>query len=697
LIFGFYSKKGILPAGYGDIDDAGAYAIQSYCISPDGFVFVSVAMGDVIQFDMQGNIVKSHQVPVALYNLVMLGDTLYGYAYHVPEEDETDHSHEAHEAQSAIFALHTKTGAVKQLPLEYKAMQVRAMAGYAGELLLLCVPYAERVDSTTDEATGRKFMSEQLVKYNIADGSHTILDTDAVTALTSLGDGRVLLYGFDGKSYLAEMNIQSAAIGSKTYLDYLGNLYAITKNSVSGDLFFSSSDQVGLTGVFADMPSRLASIPGTAAPLTGNDLQYRDGYLLALDSVSGILHRNKVMPPAKEAVTLQIDKSFSRSHLTRRAIGLDSWISEYRIQTGNNISTRSHFSASEQFIAALSSGSDKTDAYIISLSEAYAYGIFDQAAYHPLAGDIFDTFYGKTFDWVSDAMTDGNGEYWALPMFLDSYKIYYSPSKLAAYGLDVSIFDTYEAMLEAAEMLKEKRNNGLCNAGITGFLYLAFNQVNQYFIAKGLENTTFDTPEFRAAMDIVRVFMDPSHTDAYNDYAFTIVPPFQPTLQDIVFMTEDDSALQYYAYSRHSYELSDELAAYESMLVLPYPKLNADASMPTIMEMDVLIINPNSKNKEEVLRFAECAAKAMLAPVRADASAPLVPILFKDKTVYQNIYNANSAQFESLYNYYSEGAVQNIPKDVVMYLYDYAWDRATMDDAIFAVERYMEMRLRERQ
>ena len=646
-------------------------AVYSFCLSPDGSVFASITGRTVLQFDVQGNVINQYPIETVLFNTVLLDGTLYGYAY---------------DDGGTIVALDTETGEVQSLPFAYQADQIHAMTGSDGKLLLLCSP------------TGSLGGNNELVLYTVADESYVIVPSDTISALSPLDTGRVLLYGYDGKNYLAEMDMQRMAIGKKTYLDIIGAAGAVAQNQVSGDLFFGSRDSAGITGVFADTPNKPVVVWDEIAPHGSNDLQFRDGYLFVLDINTNTLHRHKVVPPAKEAITLQIDQSFSFSYLTERTIpGLSDWTREYRTQTGNNASTRAHFTEWDQLLTELASGSDKIDAFIINIEGANLHSIFDQGAYHPMAGGDFDQFYDKAFDWVTDTFSLGDGSYSALPVWLDADKIYYNPSKLNEYGLDVSLFDSFDTMMETAEMLKDKRKNELCNVIITGTLYISYSQPYQYFATKGRDNTTFDTPEFRSAMHTLKRFYDLPQEDGYEDYIFRIKAPLEPTLRDVVFMTVSDSWVQRMAHSSIINPRMAEAAAYEKMLVLPYPKLNGDADMPSIVSMDVLIINPNSKNKEEVLRFAECAAKALLSPARADASEPPISMLFEDKDIYQNVYNADSAQFESLYQYYSNGVVPNMPFDVLMYLYEYGIGEASEDDTIFAIERYMEMRLKEAQ
>jgi|GEM_PF-1413746 len=668
----------IVSPKYVSAETPNAQRIQSFCLSPDGSVFASMTAGEIVKFDIQGNVVKSYPAQTALFNIVMLGNTLYGYSYG---------------ESASIVALQTETGEVESFPITYQADQVRAMAGYAGKLLLLCAPVGSR-----DNAT-------ELVWYDLADASHSVsyltdashatANADTVMALSALGGGRVLLYGFDGKNYLMEMDMQSMGTGKKTYLDTLGVAGAVVQNQASGDLFFGSRDSAGISGVFADAPGKPAVVLEEVAPRGGNDLQFRDGYLFVLDSNTGILHRHTPVPPEKEAITLQIDQSFSFAYGTQRTVpGLSDWTRAYRTQTGNSANVRARFTNWDQFVAELASGSDHIDAFVISFERAYSNGLFDQGAYHPLTGESFESFYEQAFDWVSDELTLGDGSYWALPVYLDSEKIYYTPSKFAAYGLDVSLFDSFDSIIETAEMLKDKRRNGLCNVEITGTLSISYSQPYQYFATMDRDNTTFDTPEFRSAMHTLKRFYDFPNEVNWDDYLFRIIAPFAPTMHDVVFMmSSDDKAWGNAVWSTNPRD--SELAAYEKMLALPLPKLNDDPDMPAIMDMDVLIINPNSKNKEEVLCFAECVAEALLSPVRADASAPQIPMLFENKDVYQNVYNVNSAQFESLYEYYSNGAVPTMPYDVIMYLYEYGIGEATEDDTIFAIERYMEMRLKE--
>jgi virulence-associated protein VagC len=148
---------------------------------------------------------------------------------------------------------------------------------------------------------------------------------------------------------------------------------------------------------------------------------------------------------------------------------------------------------------------------------------------------------------------------------------------------------------------------------------------------------------------------------------------------------------------RDTSPISDEVfTLYDNLRILPIP--NEYDTPNVISVMEVLIINPATKHTEEMLALAEHMMTEAMNPVRDSWTDPqLSTMFFKDKSVYQNVYNKDSEQFDDLYRFYSNCYVPIIPTDLYSYINELAFGNATIDETVFAIDRYMKMRWRESQ
>jgi ABC-type glycerol-3-phosphate transport system substrate-binding protein len=431
----------------------------------------------------------------------------------------------------------------------------------------------------------------------------------------------------------------------------------------------------------------------------GNDLVCKNGYLFSLFAGEGVIRRVKTAQPPPEPITLNIDVSQISGYAMYRDIA--SYIpGTYAEDTGNYINNRYLFSDETKLTTEWASGAGNIDGILLHADMALGLGFLRQKAYLPITGEKADAFYRETFDWITDLARQDNG-YWMVPVMMDAQKIYYNPHKIEEFGLTIDIFDTYESIWEASLSLLPHRNGELSNVVFSRPLHYYYAPVYECFQQELTSEPDFDTPEFRAALEHFMFYTDRDIGEIiFGSMAFESKPPYGlPTLFDLVFsITQDSDAFQH-GKDSGAYRAKGEIfTQYDDLRILPLPKENSGDPNATI-DFAVLVINPSTQYPEEMLALAESIMDAAQNPPPRTkfTDPPMKTMFFKDKAYYQNIYNVDSEQFDDLYRFYSNCYVPVLPRDVYWYLTDLSSRKATIDETVAAVDRYMKMLWREMQ
>jgi len=693
---------------YANVADYTAYAM---CNGENGELWVSARpsllhLGDfqidprilLIHYGADGEVIAQYQIdqftfygwsddtPISapkgfnIVDIVRKGNIFYGYC----------------SGPLAVFEINPEAESVRLLPQDYDISDILGLEHYGDNLALLCMPaevdYSQfRISNPLLRTGGTPY---ELVEYVLAEQKMNVISLpNGPQMIAQATNGNVLVLSSDEEHYFLEVDPATGMVGDKTYIGSVGVPGEIAQTSgPNAFLWYANVDgDTVVNARFADEMGLIYIVLSDIALRGGVRLLYSGGYLYLLHQdyeryvrpdddpyapIYSTIHRRVFEKPAESP--LQIDTSFSHQYVAQNDLWVH-WSRDYRKQTSNTISVTTRFTSKEQMITAVLSGANDIDAFVMSLEDAYELGLPGNDACAPFSGDKVTQFYDGTFDWIEAlfALPDSPGSYWAIPVFMDSFKLYYNPEKLAERGLTTSVFNTYDTLLPAALAMAA---NGVI--GLGGSHHMQQNQLRQLFNPH-MRTVALDSALLAVALNRITEIGTFMANDTYDLYNSSL------KYRDATIKLNIDA----YA-SNDAMSAGDDLSDFA---VAPFPKLDDGIESANVMQMSILFINPHSAHKAELLQLVECIAESHLTPKPASVEYPWTPIMMKDKTVYSDVYDIDSVLFNSLHEYNANGCVSWIPDDVNTYVESFMAGEANLEDTVFAIERYMEMLERERQ
>jgi len=646
----------------------------------DGKVLEKYQMDQFVFYDAAGKEMNSVPRGFGPEYLVRKGDVFYG----------------SRGGPLSLYEIDPAAGSVRILPLDYHGSWLFEMIAYGDDLALLSMPgnpSAILFNYSNNPLLYSGISPYELVVYSIEDRATNVMELpDPPQMITQADNGRVTVLSADDEHYLLDLDPGSATFGDKTYIGSVGMPTAIARAS-NPDAFLwyiVHAENKVINARFADDPNTIYTLMNDIGFRGNIRLMHSDGFLYTISQSfksytsengrleqegSSTIYRRVFEKPEK--APLQIDTTFTQIWQPVQPDLWTRWIKDYQKLSGDAISVLSRFVSKEQMIAAALSGASDVDAFIMSYEEACSLGLPGNGAHVPLSGDNVTQFYDGTFDWIEElfALPGSPGSYWAIPVYLDSFKLYYNPEKLAERGLTESVFDTYDSFLPAA---LEMAADGVIGLGESH--HMQQNQLRQLF-NPAMRTVALDSVLLAVALNRITeigAFMTNDAYDLYNSYM---------KYRDATVRLDIDAEALWEAT-----RVGDDLS---NFAVASFPKLDDSIESANVMQMSILFINPHSARKAELLQLAECIAETHLTPKLASAMYPWTPIMLEDKTVYSEVYDINSNLFNSLHDYNANGCVSWIPEDVNIYVESFLAGEANLEDTVFAIERYLDMMERE--
>lgn len=311
------------------------------------------------------------------------------------------------------------------------------------------------------------------------------------------------------------------------------------------------------------------------------------------------------------------------------------------------------------------------DFVIMSTDMAETTAIRDAMAYAPIPEEYIESYWKECRACVRDAATY-NGDIWMLPLKLYASGLVYSEKNLSTYGISMDEMQTIEDVCRAANTLYEAGNEG--RYGVTA----PWNDLVQEYLWKEMETDytiSFDTDEFRALLNFVQ--------GKYGVYA-----PFRDSYVQLnawEFLYDENSSLtymeQYQQEIRRQAETvyMEEVSGYnweyekyigaEGIRVCAVPGLITTES-PVAVKADVIVINPNTVNKEGVFSFLTDLSEAYLA----------------DPATYLSADSANYDQdivIRDVCSLYENGEILfGLPDDLFEIYWRYVWGQETDQEKV---------------
>lgn len=326
------------------------------------------------------------------------------------------------------------------------------------------------------------------------------------------------------------------------------------------------------------------------------------------------------------------------------------------------------------------------DFVIMSTDMAQATAIRDAMAYTPIPEEYVEKYWQACRSCVREAATY-NGDIWMLPLNLYARGLVYSEENLAQHGISMGDMNTMEDLCVAANTLYEA---GL--EGRYGLLATPTNLLQEYMWIAGLgtgnnadasdaENTSpkdeisFDTPEFRALLDFIQ---GEYGTSAMFRNSYVQINAWNMVYDEnssLSYMEQYNEEIRKQAGSVYLEEVSGYSWDYEKYIgaegirVCEVPGLTAQEK-PVMVSADIMIINPNSSNKEEALKFATAMSEAYLAN-------PATYLYANPDAYGQDIVTQDVCKL------YEQGEIVfGLPDDLFDIYWSYVWGEETDKEAV---------------
>ncbi len=258
------------------------------------------------------------------------------------------------------------------------------------------------------------------------------------------------------------------------------------------------------------------------------------------------------------------------------------------------------------------------DFVIMTTDMAEATSLRDAMAYLPIPEKEIEGYWAECWPCVKQGASY-NGDIWMLPLEVCARGLAYSEQNLAEYGLSIENIKTMPQLCEAAKVLHEN--------GESGWYTLQPMQDNllQEYLWKyrNGETINFDTPEFRAIMEFIR--------EEYkkNDYSDNYYRSSMINLSTAGMDYDENSGLskaeqieqeqrrlaaRVYLEETGTYSTFnlEKYIGAEGMRVRPVPGMSGTEETVQISGT-FLVLNPNSRNQEELMEFVSAMAETYIA------------------------------------------------------------------------------------
>jgi len=258
----------------------------------------------------------------------------------------------------------------------------------------------------------------------------------------------------------------------------------------------------------------------------------------------------------------------------------------------------------------LLSGDTDWDAAVIYSRQTVASEIAEQGIFRPL-GDIAGEYLAECPEGVRSVCTR-DGDIWAIPLETNVGTVLYNKEKCAQNGIDLTAMTAEDFLKKSRELCEDAALKGTAvdvdwNGVVTETL------LNNYINAFGI-----DSPQFRG---IAALLHNCANTEQNPEY---MRPMITGTFDDGSVIIDENNA-QRGDYDRFLYCTASSYDEAEYMLSV-CPDLSA-APIPsdgtaTGYSM-LLMINPNSDNPDETLKFAAELAEEKLSAAKANSAGTL--------------------------------------------------------------------------
>lgn len=506
------------------------------------------------------------------------------------------------------------------------------------------------------------YEGEELLFYSFATGKLKRFDIPNIKQIIKNGDGGLLVYAYDGEGgfYFAACGTDGE-LGEKQYTQMkLGAVLDIAYDDAADQLVCTDTKGVFVTTKenASDRNYILEEVPRGLATLFCSG-----GFTYGLFSVDG---------------TDQVIR-MEHASLIHTVPALNACrVSEVFLPPyyGYTINYK-ELTVSEMAMVLLAGDSDY-DFLVVESGNALAENIRRTGAYEPLNDvDGMAGFLDECHPYVKEAAMAENGNFWMLPLEVETPVLLCQEEKMQKYGLTVENLDTYMKMTEQIMPLPK---DGTCLYSVP--YYLMTNDIIHKYLKNYAINgnkADFHTDVFRSYLDLMRQYDERVNA---GEVLFDTTTAAHGASQkercaDTLFALERSSIFRQGNKDYLHYDVCGDFHAYKA------PVLEEGKPVKNQAELCFIVVNPNSRKKKWVLSYLEEVCKG----IREDSGVFLLAKnQFEGQPLWQEVREI-VADSEIYFAYPDEIIMEELER--------YRLEGQSYEDTVNEMERKMNMYLNE--
>ncbi|MBQ9947251.1 MAG: hypothetical protein IJO91_02570, partial [Oscillospiraceae bacterium] len=406
------------------------------------------------------------------------------------------------------------------VPLAMTVLDGRVYLIYRSDLF---DPYQQSVKFSDED--NYVYMGEKAVSLDVATFETEEIGINNVLNLKPYSETEILYYAYDdiGGYYFTVYNTWSKTFSEKTYNNTTSGTFAFDYNKSADSIVFSDFSNRKLVSVSMMEPDAQIDFMHNVVAVSGNDVQFCNGFCYVLDGVSGNVLRTEY----DEAVKSNEEIIFRTPEI----------YSETPYGCGYNINTQ--MISDDEFALNILAEDSDYDICMMSSKQPFSRNIREQGAFYPLNDvPMVQEYLDACFPYLKEAAFN-NGEIWMIPIAVDIPCILYNPENCEKYDIVLDDAATWQYLFDTVDRLYgsvELRDNFQLNG------YQAEDDIihryNSYYAFQG-DSISYNTPLFRDTCVMLKsndMASESLHTriasptfydnlsDYYGEYLFVLTP-----------------------------------------------------------------------------------------------------------------------------------------------------------------------------
>jgi hypothetical protein len=487
-------------------------------------------------------------------------------------------------ASKTLFAFDLATSELKAAAILDGFESVKKIAYMDGRVLILGV-HSDYVGIEYDAIPGDYFEYDGtvLAEYDMQGGGLTIVYGELAQNFALTPDGIIVVNAYDsiGGLYYAELDPTTWIAGERLHIDTnggVGNLASDGRGIVYNAWNGSKLNQNVISYTALDEGSGVIDlVPGFRSPYYDH-IAYSNGF---------VFYSNIRVDMSKSVERIKASAYIDDIPQIRLA-ATAFWNTD--INPGGYNINASTMSDEEFSLAALSR--DKNyDMFYISSRQDFSMNVRNKSAFYPL-DDIPGVmeFLDACFPYIKAAVTDEEGNIWALPVSVDAEAIIYNAKNCEDAGIDFSTAATAMQLYNILLKAREYEYGGDSPTYSLNVISLVQSSLRGYL----QNNATLDTREFRQMAEALKAIAN----EADGGVLWGGGGLFGPSAADsMLFLT----------YGNRFMQTLGSFIGKDNLQVAPLVA-TGDANQSTAI---LLCVNPDSDNLEDALAFISALSAYM--------------------------------------------------------------------------------------